>query len=126
MLNSETAAIIEPERTGSSLYHSRLYRMPRGQKPIHEWIEKTDLPLRQHVALVHEATRALYRPALSSKDALWLAAPASEKQRTALKRLYPEEAERMESQTLIKEEASQKITLRKLRWTLIHSPSTKE
>jgi ATP-dependent helicase IRC3 len=126
MLNRDTAAIVEPDPSGSGLYHSRLYTMPRGQKPIHVWIEKTDLPLRQQVTLVHETTRSLYHEALGSKDAPWLTAPASEKQRAALKRLYPEEAERMESQTLTKEEASQKITFRKLRWTLTHPPSTKQ
>jgi hypothetical protein len=122
-LNSETAAIIEPDPTGSGLYHSRLYTMPRGQKPVHEWIEPTDLPLRQQVALVHEATRSLYREILGSKDVPWLEEPASQKQRAALKRLYPRQAARIEQRPMTKAQASQAIALKCLRRTLDHPPS---
>ncbi len=126
ILNAEMAAIIEADRADSGLYHSRLYTMPRGQEPIHEWIEKAHLPLRQQVALVHEATRALYREALGSKNASWLEEPASEKQLETLKRLYPRQAARIESGSMTKEQASRTITFRQLRWTLTHPPSPKE
>jgi hypothetical protein len=124
MLNGEVAAIIEPDPSGSGLYHSRLYSMLHGQEPIHEWIEPRELPLRQQVALIHEATRSLYRETLGSKDAPWLEEPASEKQVATLKRLYPRQARRIESRPMTKAQASRAITLKRLRRTLDHPPSS--
>jgi hypothetical protein len=126
MLNSETAAIIERDPTGSGLYHSRLYTMPRGKPSIHQWIERNDLPLRQQVALVHEATGGLYRKALGSKDAYWLAEPASEKQLAALQRLHKGLAKEAQEKGWTKGAVTKAISYRMLSWTLKHPPSTRD
>jgi superfamily II DNA or RNA helicase len=122
-ISSEIAALLEPDPSGSGLYHSRLYTMKPGQEPIHQWIERTNLPLRQQVALVHEATGTLYHKALGSKDAPWLDEPVSDKQLALLQRWYPQWKEQIEGAQLTKGEASAEIQRRQLRETLDHPPS---
>jgi superfamily II DNA or RNA helicase len=126
MVNSEIAAIIERDPTGSGLYHSRLYIMPRGKPSIHQWIERNDLPLRQQVALVHEATGGLYRKALGGKDAPWLAEPASEKQLAALQLLHKGLAKEAQEKGWTKGAATEAISYRVLSRTLKHPPSTRD
>jgi superfamily II DNA or RNA helicase len=123
MMSSDVAAIIEPDKSGSGLYHSRLYTIRRGEKPLHQWIERANLPLRQQVALVHEVTGTLYHPPLGSKDAPWLRDPATDKQLTLLKDMYPKLAAQIDSAQLTKKEASNMIQCRRLRYTLNHPPS---
>jgi ATP-dependent helicase IRC3 len=123
LVNSEVVALIEPDRSGSGLYHSRLYITPPGHEPIHQWIEHTNLPLRQQVALVHEATRSLYRQQLGSKDAPWLDEPATNKQLATLHRLSQSLAEQAARERWTKGQASEAITVRLLRRTLDHPPS---
>jgi superfamily II DNA or RNA helicase len=123
MIDTHVAVLLEPDKNGSGLYHSRLYTMKPGQKPIHQWIERTGLPLRQQVALIHEATGALYQPSLASKDAPWLNEPATDKQRAIVRRMYPKEAEQTEKAEWTKGDASKKITAHLLSSTFNHPPS---
>jgi ATP-dependent helicase IRC3 len=123
MVSSDVAVIVEPDKSGSGLYHARRYTLKPGQEPIHQWIERTNLPLRQQVALVHEATNALYHKPLGSKDAPWHDEPASEKQLATLKRMYPQWATQLESVSLTKGEASDAMNCLLLRKTLAHPPS---
>jgi len=123
-VSSDVAAILESDTSGSGLYHSRLYTMKPGQEPIHQWIERNNLPLRQQVALVHEATGVFYRKPLGSKDAPWIEEPATDKQLAALKRMYPKLIEQIDNTPLTKGEASDAIIARRLSKTLRNPPST--
>jgi ATP-dependent helicase IRC3 len=124
MMSNDIAVILEPDKSGSGLYHSRLYTMMPEQKPLHQWIEPTDLPLQQQVALVHEATSTLYRQPLGRKDAPWLNDPATDKQLTILKRMYPKLTEQIDNAQLTKKEASDAIATRRLSRTLDNPPPT--
>lgn len=122
VVSRDITAILERDPHGSGLYHSRLYTIRRGQDPLHQWIEKTYLPLQQQVALIHDATRTLYSESLGSKDAPWLQEPASDKQLTTLKRLSPNLAEQARAEHWTKGKASHAITLSMLLRTLRHPP----
>jgi ATP-dependent helicase IRC3 len=122
MVGRHEAAIIERDPKGSGLYRSRLYTMPREQLPEHRWIEQAYLPLRQQVALVHDFTSAISVKALSSKEASWLAEPASEKQLEALQRLHPGLARQARAKGWTKRIASDAITFCLLRNTLMYPP----
>jgi superfamily II DNA or RNA helicase len=124
MVSSDTAAILERDPNGSGLYHSRLYTRRRGQEALHQWIEKTYLPLQQQVALIHDATSTLYRETLGSKDAPWLQEPVSDKQVATLKRLSPKLAERARVELWTKGKASHAITLCLLFRTLRNPPKS--
>jgi hypothetical protein len=84
-------AILERDPAKSGLYRSRQYVRQPKHTPEHHWIERRYLPLRQQVALVHEATAGLFREAFAGKEATWLDEPATEKQLEALRshRLRP-------------------------------------
>lgn len=122
-VSSDVVAILEPDTSGSGLYHSRLYTMKPGHEPIHQWIEPRNLPLRQHVAFVHEATRVLSHQRLGSKDAPWVDEPATTKQLAILKLMYAKLAAQVDAAQLTKGEASDAITARLLRKTLANPPS---
>ncbi len=124
MVGRHEAAIIERDPKGSGLYRTRLYTMQREQQPEHRWIEQSYLPLRQQVALVHDFTSAISVKALSSKEASWLAEPASEKQLEALQRLHPGLARQARAKGWTKRIASDAITFCLLRRTLLHPPTT--
>ncbi len=96
-----------------------------GEKPpIHQWIEFHNLPLRQQVALVHEATGGIFQKALGSKEASWLEQPASEQQLAALHRLHKGLAKEAREQGWTKGAVSQAISYLMLSKTLKHPPST--
>jgi hypothetical protein len=123
MVGRQEAAIIERDPTGSGLYRSRLYSMQRGEPPEHRWIEHDYVPLRQQVALVHDYTNAICVQALSSKDAMWLDEPATDKQLEALQRMHPGLARQALANGWTKRRASVAITFCLLRKTLMHPPS---
>lgn len=118
------AAIIERDPQGSGLYRSRLYTMLPGQPAIHRWIAQQYLPLRQQVALVHDATSSLFVEVLSSKEAPWLEEPASDKQLATLRRLSPILACQAVTQRWSKRMASDAIRFWLLRRTLYDPPSS--
>jgi superfamily II DNA or RNA helicase len=84
VINDHTIAIIDRDPGRSGLYRSRLYTRPPGRPADHRWIEERLLPLRQQIALLHEATSTISHERLAGKEAAWLNKPASERQ---LKRL---------------------------------------
>ena len=122
MVGRYEAAIIERDPAGSGLYRSRLYIMPPGEEPEHQWIRRDYLPLRQQVALVHEATGGLYIKSLGSKDAKWRKEPVSDKQLATLQRIHPRLARQALEAGWTKQMASEAITYYRLRQTLLHPP----
>jgi len=121
-INAYTVAIIERDQAKSGLYRSRLYSEQPGYAAEHRWIEQRLLPLRQQVALVHVATRDLYREVIAGKEAPWLDEPATEKQLETLGRrdkLLPAQAR---AAGWTKRQASAAITFYRWRRILLHGP----
>ena len=125
MVSSDVAAIIERDQTGSGLYHSRLYTMRQGEQPIHQWVERDNLPLRQQVALIQDATRTIFRKKRSGKDTSWRDEPVTEKQILTLWWVDAGLSRQAREEGWTKEMASEVITLnrRELLDTLRHPPS---
>lgn len=121
-INAYTIAIIDRDPAKSGLYRSRLYAEQPGHLGEHRWIERRLLPLRQQVALVHEATRDLYRERIAGKEAPWLDEPTTEKQLEALGRYNKHLPEQARSAGWTKQKASAAITYHRWRKVLLHAP----
>ena len=115
-------AIIERDPDGSGLYRSRLYKKQPQQAAQHTWIEYHYLPLRQQVALIHEATDAWSSKALSGKEAGWLGQRPTEKQLHTLQRLDLQAARVARTEAWTRQEVSDHITFLFLRGTLTNPP----
>ena len=115
-------AIIERDTDGSGLYRSRLYKIQPEQVAQDIWIEHQYLPLRQQVALVHEATNDRYREVLSGKEAKWLHQHATKKQLQTLERMHPQAAQQARAEAWTGQKISDIITFLPMIWTLTHPP----
>ena len=109
-VNAEVIVIVESDPDRSGLYRSRQYTQQPEPPGEHHWIERRYLPLRQQVALVHEATRDLFREAFAGKEAAWLEQPASEKQLKKLRHYNRGLAEQARTAGWTQREASEAIT----------------
>ena len=125
-VSQHEAAIVERDPTGSGLYRSRLHTKQPGQPPKDDWIQPDYLPLRQQVALVHQATNVRNVQPLSNKEARWLNEPATEKQIKVLQRMHPGAARRAIANGWTKRMVSDVITFLSLRKTLTHPPTVEE
>ena len=121
-INAYVIAIVERDPDKSGLYRSRQYTQRPESAPDHRWIERQYLPLRQQVALVHEATRDLFREALAGKEAAWLADPATERQLNKLGRYSKHLSTQAREAGWTKREVSEAITLYELRPVLFGAP----
>jgi nucleoside 2-deoxyribosyltransferase len=121
-INAHVIAILERDPAKSGLYRSRQYTRQPECIPEQRWIERECLPLRQQVALVHEATAGLFREALARKEAVWLDEPATEKQLQTLGRYQKHLPEQARAAGWTKREASEAITFYQLRRVLFHAP----
>jgi len=121
-INAHTIAILEGDPAKSGLYRSRQYARQPERTPEHQWIERRYLTLRQQVALVHEATRDLFREAFAGKEAAWLDEPATEKQLEMLGRYQKRLPEQARAAGWTKRETSEAITFYQLRRVLFHAP----
>ncbi len=115
-------AIIERDPEGSGLYRSRLHEKQPRQTATDTWIEHQYLPLRQQVALVHEATHAHYSKALGGKESKWLREPATEKQLQVLYRMHSRAAREAKTKAWTGQKVSDLITFLSMRGTLTHPP----
>ena len=116
-------AIIERDPEGSGLYRSRLYTKRPEQQAEHQWIEYRYLPLRQQVALTHEATGKRYVNKLGGKEARWLHEKATENQLSFLQRLDRKAAQRAREEEWTGQTVSDLITFLTMRGTLTNPPS---
>jgi superfamily II DNA or RNA helicase len=116
-------AIIERDPEGSGLYRSRLYTKQPEQQAEHQWIEYRYLPLRQQVALTHEATGKRYVKKLGGKEARWLHEKATENQLRVLQRLNRKAAQRAREKAWTGQMVSDLITFLPMRGTLTNPPS---
>ncbi len=122
-INADTIAIIDRDTAKSGLYRSRLYTERERHQVEHRWIERRLLPLRQQVALLHEATRDIYREQLAGKEAPWLDKPVSERQLEALGRRDRHLPERARAAGWTQREATAAISFYRWRWPLLHPPA---
>ncbi len=122
-INADTIAIIDRDPAKSGLYRSRLYTGQKRHMVEHRWIERRLLPLRQQVALVHEATRDLYRDRLAGKEAPWLDKPVSERQLEALGRHDEHLPEQVQAAGWTQRKATAAISFYQWRWPLLHPPA---
>ncbi len=113
---------IERDPDGSGLYRSRLYEKQAKEKATNTWIEHHYLPLRQQVALVHEATDAQYSRALGGKEAKWLRQQATERQLQVLQHMHPQVAREARAKAWTGQKVSDLITFLSMRGTLTHPP----
>jgi hypothetical protein len=86
------------------------------------WIEERLLPLRQQIALLHEATRSISHEWLAGKEAPWLNKPASEKQLKKLGRYDKRLPEWARTARWTQRDASAAITYYQWREVLLHPP----
>jgi len=121
-INAHTIAILDRDPAQSGLYRSRLYTEPPGQLAEHRWLEGRLLPLRQQIALLHEATRNIYRERLAGEEAPWLEEPATEKQLETLGRYRKHLPERARAAGWTKRKASAAITYYRWRKVLLRAP----
>lgn len=121
-INAYVIAIVERDPDKSGLYRSRQYTQRPDSTPNHCWIERQYLPLRQQIALVHEATRDLFREAFAGKEASWLADPATEKQLKKLGRYSKHLSKQAREAGWTKREVSEAITFYELRPVLFRAP----
>jgi len=122
ILDADTIAIIDRDTAKSGLSRSRLYTEHERHPVEHRWIEGRLLPLRQQVALLHEATRDIYRGQLAGKEAPWLDKPVSERQLEALGRRDRHLPERARAAGWTQREATAAISFYRWRWPLSHPP----
>ena len=115
-------AIIERDPEGSGLYRSRLYTKQPKQLAEHRWVEHHYLPLRQQVALTHEATGKRYIKKLGGKEARWLHERATENQLRVLQRLSQKAAQRAREKAWTGQMVSDLITFLPMRGTLTNPP----
>jgi superfamily II DNA or RNA helicase len=121
-INDHTIAILDHDPAKSGLYRSRLYTQPPGHAADHHWVEERLLPLRQQIALLHEATRSISYERLAGKEAPWLNKPASEKQLKKLGRYDKRLPEWARTADWTQRDASAAITYYQWRWVLLHPP----
>jgi superfamily II DNA or RNA helicase len=121
-LSARAIAILDRDPEGSGLYRSRLATHAAEQSFVQRWIEPTNLPLRQQVALVQEATSALVQGTLGSKDAEWLEHPATEHQLVTLARYHGSLARHAREHHWTKGAVSARITLYEWKPVLISPP----
>ena len=115
-------AVIERDLDGSGLYRSRIYEKQPHQVAQHTWIDYHYLPLRQQVALVHEATDTRHSKVLGGKEATWLHQQATEKQLEVLQRMNSQAARQARAEAWTSEKVSDLITFLPMRGTLTHPP----
>lgn len=115
-------AIIERDPEDSGLYRARLYTRQPKMQAEHQWIEHRYLPLRQQVALTHEATGKHYIKKLGGKEARWLYEKATEKQLSVLQRLDRKAAQRAQEKAWTGQMVSDLITFLPMRGTLTNPP----
>jgi hypothetical protein len=121
-VNAHVIAILERDPKKSGLYRSRQYTKQPERTPEQRWIERRYLPLRQQVALVHEATGDRFREAFAGKEAVWLDEPATEKQLVTLGRYQKRLPEQARAAGWTKREASEAITFYQLHRVLFGVP----